>query len=61
MCESTVYKREGDTEKSIMENVAKIEPAGENRYIIRGLFGEQMEVVGTLENIDLLGHKIVFK
>jgi len=61
MCESTVYKREGDNEVQVMENVARIEPAGDNKYIIRGLFGESMEVEGVLENIDLLGHKIIFR
>lgn len=61
MCESNVYIKENGTEKLIMENVAAVTPSGENRFILRGLLGEQQEVSGIIEDINLMGHKIILK
>jgi len=61
MCESNVYLKENGTEKLIMENVAAITPAGENQFILKGLLGEQQQVSGIIENINLMGHKIILK
>ncbi|MEH0019239.1 MAG: CooT family nickel-binding protein [Desulfobacter sp.] len=61
MCESNVYIKTGDTEELVMENVAAITPAGENLFLLRGLLGEQKEVKGVIEDINLMGHKIILK
>ncbi|MCF8113216.1 MAG: CooT family nickel-binding protein [Desulfotignum sp.] len=61
MCESSVYLKENGTEKLIMENVAAITPDGDNRFILKGLLGEQKQVSGIIENINLMGHKIILK
>jgi predicted RNA-binding protein len=61
MCESNVYFKENGKETLIMENVAAISPAGDNRFILRGLLGEQQQVSGIIEDINLMGHKIILK
>ena len=61
MCESNVYLKEGDQERLIMENVAAITPAGDGKFLLRGLLGEQAEVEGVIEDINLMGHKITLK
>ena len=44
-----------------MENVAAVTPAGENKLLLKGLLGESMEVSATIEDINLMGHKITLK
>ncbi|WDP89188.1 MAG: CooT family nickel-binding protein [Desulfobacter sp.] len=61
MCESNVYLKDGDQETLVMENVATITPAGESKFILRGLLGEQKEIAGVIEDINLMGHKIILK
>ncbi len=61
MCESNVYLKEGDQETLIMENVAAITPAAEGKFILRGLLGEQQEVFAVIEDINLMGHKIILR
>ncbi len=61
MCESNVYLKKEDTEELIMENVAAVTPAGENTLLLKGLLGESMEVAATIEDINLMGHKITLK
>jgi len=61
MCESNVYLKEGDQENLIMENVAAITPAEGGRFILRGLLGEQKEVSAVIEDINLMGHKIILR
>lgn len=61
MCESNVYLKKDDTEELIMENVAAITPAGEQTFILKGLLGEHMEIKGIIEDINLMGHKIILK
>ena len=60
MCESSVYVKRGETEELVMENVAAITPSSEGVYLLRGLLGEVKEVKGTLEDINLMAHRIVF-
>lgn len=61
MCESNVYLRKDDEEKLIMENVAAITPVAENTFLLKGLLGESMEVKAIIEDINLMGHKIILK
>ncbi len=44
-----------------MENVAAITPAGKNTFVLKGLLGENMEITGIIEDINLMAHKIVLK
>lgn len=60
MCESNVYLKHGDREELVMENVAAITPAGEGVYVLRGLLGDVKEIKGTLADINLMAHRIVF-
>lgn len=61
MCESNVYLKQGDQETLIMENVATITPADEGKFILRGLLGERQEICGVIEDINLMGHKIILR
>lgn len=61
MCESNVYIKKNGTETLVMENVAAITPCGDNRFLLRGLLGESHEIDGTIEDINLMAHKIVLK
>jgi len=61
MCESNVYLKTNDNEKLIMENVAAITPSGKDSFLLKGLLGESMEIKGIIEDINLMGHKIILK
>ena len=61
MCESNVYLKTGDTEELVMENVATLTPLAGNRFLLRGLLGDSREVEGTIADINLMAHKIVFE
>jgi predicted RNA-binding protein len=60
MCESNVYIKKDDKEELVMENVAAITPMGEGRYLLKGLLGDRCEITGTLLDINLMAHRIVF-
>tara|TARA_B100000614_G_scaffold252786_1_gene265883 strand:+ start:162 stop:332 length:171 start_codon:yes stop_codon:yes gene_type:complete len=49
------------TEELLMENVAAITPSADGTFLLRGLLGEQKEVKGVIEDINLMGHKIILK
>lgn len=61
MCESTAYIKKGETEELLMEDVAMITPVDKDKYILRGLLGDSLELNGTIEAIDLMAHKIIFR
>ena len=61
MCESNVYIKEGDNETLIMENVAAVTPVDASTFLLKGLLGERMEIKGVIEDINLMGHKIILK
>ncbi len=61
MCESNVYLKKDNDEKLIMENVAAVSPIGENTFLLKGLLGESLEVKAIIEDINLMGHKIILK
>ena len=60
MCESNVYLKHGEREELVMENVAAISPAGDGVYVLRGILGEVKEIKGSLADINLMAHRIVF-
>ncbi len=61
MCESNVYMKSDGKEELVMENVAVITPENYNKFILKGLFGDTMEITGDIDTINLISHKIVFK
>ncbi len=61
MCESNVYLKKDSNEELIMENVAAISPVDEKTFLLKGLLGESMEVKAIIEDINLMGHKIILK
>lgn len=54
MCQANVYL-DG---KEIMRDVIWLEPT-ENGFLMRTFFEEPKEVVGTLQGIDLLKHRVL--
>ena len=61
MCESNVYLKKNDSEELIMENVAVITPVDQDTFLLKGLLGESMEVKAVIEDINLMGHKIILR
>lgn len=61
MCEANAYFKDGDKEVLIMESVDTIEPDGENRWQLVGLFGDQKTVQGRIKQMALVDHKILFE
>lgn len=58
MCESTAYVKKGDALEKIMENVIFVQPK-EGCVFIEDILGEQQDVPGILQTIELLNHKII--
>jgi predicted RNA-binding protein len=54
MCQATVYL----DEQKVMEDVIWLEPT-EKGFLMRTFFDEPQEVVGTLQGIDLLKHRVL--
>ncbi len=61
MCESNVYLKKNNSEELIMENVAVITPVDQDTFLLKGLLGESMEVKAVIEDINLMGHKIILR
>ncbi|OGP81600.1 MAG: RNA-binding protein [Deltaproteobacteria bacterium RBG_16_54_11] len=60
MCESTAYLIKDGKEEEIMAEVASIIPAGKKLRLV-SLFGEEKEVQASIQEINLVGHKILLK
>ncbi len=61
MCQSNAYFKNGGNEELILEDVATMEFKDNNMIRLVSLFGEEKEVTGTLEEVNLLSHKIFIK
>jgi len=59
MCESQVYLSQGDNEELFFEDVAVIRPSDAG-WVLTDIFGQTKTVVGEIEILDLVNHKIVF-
>jgi predicted RNA-binding protein len=55
MCEATVYLRDANGERKIMQDVVLVQPEGEVCRL-SSLLGEQKLVQGHVVKIDLLKH-----
>jgi predicted RNA-binding protein len=60
LCESTVYLKGEEGEAAVMEEVASIRPVP-GGWLLVNLFGEKKEIAGEIEEIDLMGHRIVIR
>jgi len=60
MCQSTAYILKGDKEEEVMADIATIIPEGTKLRLV-SLFGEEKEVEASIQEINLLGHKIILK
>lgn len=61
MCEANVYVMKDNKEVILMESVDIVEPLSEKEWFLKNIFGEQMQIKGTIKNISLVNHKIVFE
>ena len=61
MCESNVYLKNNGKEELFMENVAAIIPVNKNSFKLKGLLGENKEIIGKIIDINLMAHKILFE
>jgi predicted RNA-binding protein len=59
MCESNAFLKRGTDEELLLACVARVDPT-EDGFLLTGLFGEEVNVKGKLEEVNLLAHKIVF-
>ncbi len=59
MCESNAYLKKDGAEELIMEDVARIQPDGEGNLILYGILGERKTVRAQIEEVDLMGHRII--
>jgi len=60
MCLSKAYVDRNGKRELVMEEVASLE-FGDNKLLLRTLFGEQREVKGSIKEIDFLTHSIVLE
>ena len=58
MCQSNAYFKNSKGEELILEDVAKIDFTDDDKIRLVSLFGEEKDVAGTIEEINLLSHKI---
>lgn len=60
MCESHAYiVRDGEEEK-ILDDVIFLRPE-DDKVVLRNLFGDEVTVKGTIEEIQFMDHKILLK
>ena len=60
MCESKVVLRENGEEKTVMEDVIRIEVEGKKIKMF-GILGEYKEIEGRVVLMDFKNHKIVLE
>jgi predicted RNA-binding protein len=60
MCQSTAYILKDGKEEELMADIATIIPEGKRLRLI-SLFGEEKAVEASIQEINLLGHKILLK
>jgi predicted RNA-binding protein len=60
MCQSTAYVLKDGKEQELMADIATIIPEGKRLRLI-SLFGEEKEIEATIQEINLLGHKIILR
>ena len=57
MCQSNAYIIKDGKEEMILSDIISIKPTG-NRLLLTNLFGEEEAIEASIEEVDLLHHKI---
>ena len=57
MCQSNAYIIKDGKEEMILSDIISIKPT-ENRLLLTNLFGEEEAIEASIEEVDLLHHKI---
>jgi len=60
MCQSNAYIMKDDKEEMILSDIISIKPRG-TQLCLTNLFGEEEIVEASIEEVDLLNHKIKLK
>lgn len=60
MCQSNAYLVKDGEEEMILSDIISVKPTG-NHLRLTNLFGEEEIVEASIEEIDLLNHKIKLK
>jgi len=59
MCESSAYLKNKDgQEELLLEDVVMLKPSG-GRIVLMNILGEKKEIEASIDQIDLLRHKIL--
>lgn len=61
MCEAHAYISRGNEEELILKSVDLIEPRADGGYLLVDIFGTQKIIRGTLKQMKLVDHKILFE
>ena len=61
MCEANAYWHGDDREELILESVDRVEPQGDEGFLLVNIFGSQKMVKGRLKLMNLVNHRIVFE
>ena len=60
MCQSNAYIMKDGEEKMILSDIISIKPRG-TQLCLTNLFGEEEIIEASIEEVDLLNHKIKLK
>ena len=61
MCESSAYLKNKDgQEELLLEDVVMLKPSG-GRIVLMNILGEKKEIEASIDQIDLLKHKIILR
>lgn len=60
MCLSTVYMDNGNEQKEVMKDVAKVEAEGRGFWLV-DLFGDKTFVEGSIQSINLLDGQLTMR
>lgn len=61
MCEAHAYIARGNEEELILKSVDLVEPRTDGGFLLVDIFGTQKIVRGTLKQMKLVDHKILFE
>ena len=61
MCEASAYMSRGEQEELILKSVDLVEPRDDGGFLLVDIFGTQKIIQGTLKQIKLVDHKILFE
>jgi len=60
MCLANVYRRSGDVQEELLQEVALIQVEGE-RLLLRTLFGDERVITGRIKELDFLNSTVLIE